>query len=114
MGSSSALSEGSIGSAVLPLNIHNIDRDSITGQAAFPDQQVLARIRSILAARSGKPLATLLSEQEARLAQTLPAVAAGQHTRQLGQEHNQRGETPITESKQRRRGQPKRHRERVD
>jgi hypothetical protein len=64
-----ALSEGSIGSAILPLNIHNIDRDPITGQAAFPDQQVLARIRGILAARSGKPMAALLSEQEARLMQ---------------------------------------------
>src|ERR687895_602045 len=64
-----ALSEGSIGSAVLPLSIHNIDRDPKTGQAAFPEQQVLARIRAILAARSGKPIATLLAEQEARLTQ---------------------------------------------
>jgi hypothetical protein len=61
-----ALSEGSIGSAVLPLRIHNVDRDPITGQLAFPDQQVLTRIRGILAARSGKPMAMLLSEQEAR------------------------------------------------
>jgi hypothetical protein len=62
-----ALSEGSIGSAVLPLSIHNIDRDPKTGQAAFPEQQLLARIHSILAARSGKPIASLLAEQEARL-----------------------------------------------
>jgi hypothetical protein len=66
-----ALSEGSIGSEVLPLRIHNVDRDPITGQLAFPDQQVLARIRSILATRSGKPLAALLSEQEARGKQAL-------------------------------------------
>jgi hypothetical protein len=64
-----ALSEGSIGSAVLPLSIHNIDRDPKTGLAAFPEQQVLARIRAILAARSGKPIATLLAEQEERLTQ---------------------------------------------
>jgi hypothetical protein len=64
-----ALSEGSIGAAVLPLSIHNVDRDRKTGLAAFPDQQVLAQIRSILAARSGKPIATLLAEQEARLTQ---------------------------------------------
>jgi hypothetical protein len=59
-------SEGSIGLSVLPLSIHNVDRDPITGQAAFPDQQVLAQIRPILAARSGKPMAMLLAEQEAR------------------------------------------------
>jgi hypothetical protein len=64
-----ALSEGMIGSAVYPLSIHNYDRDPKTGQLAFPEQDVLARIRSILAARSGKPIASLLSEQEARLTQ---------------------------------------------
>jgi hypothetical protein len=62
-----ALSEGSIGSSVLPLSIHNVDRDPITGNSVFPEQQVLARIRAILAARSGKPMAALLAEQEARL-----------------------------------------------
>ena len=66
-----ALGEGSIGSAVVPLSIHNIDRDPKTGQAAFPDQQVLGRFRSILTARSGKPLAALLSEQETRRQQAL-------------------------------------------
>jgi hypothetical protein len=109
-----ALSEGLIGTTVYPLSIHHVDRDPITGQGAFPEQHILARIRSILAARSGKPQPALLAEQEARFAQTLPAVAAGRHTRQLGQEHNPRDETPPTEPKQRRRGQPKRHRERVD
>jgi hypothetical protein len=58
-----ALSEGSIGSAVLPLSIHSVDRDQ------FPDQAVLARLRSLLAAKSGTPIATLLAEQEARLSQ---------------------------------------------
>jgi hypothetical protein len=64
-----ALSEGSIGSSVLPLSIQNVDRDPKTGQAAFPEQHVLARIRAILAVRSGKPIASLLAEQEARLSQ---------------------------------------------
>jgi hypothetical protein len=64
-----ALGEGSIGSAVTQINIHNYDRDPITGQLAFPEQHVLARIRSILAARSGKPVASLLAEQEFRLTQ---------------------------------------------
>ena len=62
-----ALGEGSIGSEVLTLSIHNVDRDRLTGQLAFPDQQVLARIRAILAARSGKPQPALLAEQEERL-----------------------------------------------
>jgi hypothetical protein len=64
-----ALSEGLIGTAVYPLSIHHVDRDPITGQGAFPEQHVLARIRSILAGRSGKPQPALLAEQEARLMQ---------------------------------------------
>jgi hypothetical protein len=56
-----ALSEGSIGSAVLPLSIHSVDRDQ------FPDQAVVARLRSLLAAKSGTPIAILLAGQEARL-----------------------------------------------
>jgi hypothetical protein len=64
-----ALSEGMIGTTVYPLSIHNVDRDPKTGQLAFPEQQVLARIRAILAARSGKPITALLAEQEERLTQ---------------------------------------------
>jgi hypothetical protein len=56
-----ALSEGSIGSAVLPLSIHSVD------QGQFPDPAVITRLRSLLAAKSGTPIATLLAEQEARL-----------------------------------------------
>jgi hypothetical protein len=62
-----ALSEGSIGLSVLPLSIDNIDRDPITGQAAFPEQHALTRVRSKLAAKTGKPITTLLAEQQARL-----------------------------------------------
>jgi hypothetical protein len=64
-----ALSEGMIGSVVYPLSIHNYDKDPKTGQLAFPDQHVLARIRAILAARSSKPIQALLAEQEERLTQ---------------------------------------------
>jgi hypothetical protein len=64
-----ALSEGMIGTTVYPLSIHHVDWDLKTGQGAFPEQHVLARIRAILAARSGKPITSLLSEQEARLTQ---------------------------------------------
>jgi hypothetical protein len=73
-----ALGEGSIGSDVLTLRIHNVDRDRLTGQLAFPDQQVLARIRAILAARSGKPIASLLADQEAhRNPKALPERQSG-------------------------------------
>jgi hypothetical protein len=96
-----ALGEGSIGSEVLPLSIHNVDRDRRTGQLAFPDQQVLARIRSILAARSGKPLAALLSEQDARRQQ-----------RAL-QEPRNRGSLPAPESDSERKDPPIQRRERA-
>jgi hypothetical protein len=76
-----ALGEGSIGSDVLTLRIHNVDRDRLTGQLAFPDQQVLPRIRAILAARSGKPIASLLAEQEARLTQK--AIETPRNTKAL-------------------------------
>jgi hypothetical protein len=58
-----------IGTTVYPLSIHHVDRDPKTGQGAFPEQHVLARIRAILAARLGNPITSLLSEQEARLTQ---------------------------------------------
>jgi hypothetical protein len=96
-----ALSEGSIGSSVLPLSINNVDRDPKTGQAAFPEQQILARIRSILAARSGKPIAALLAEQEARL--NHGALKAPQKGRAL----------PAPESEPERKDPPIRRRERA-
>jgi hypothetical protein len=54
---------------VYPLSIHHVDRNPKTGQGAFPEQHVLTRIRAILAARSGKPIASLLAEQEVRQTQ---------------------------------------------
>jgi hypothetical protein len=95
-----ALGEGSIGSDVLTLRIHNVDRDRITGQLAFPDQQVLTKIRGILAARSGKPLAALLSEQETRRQQAL-------------QEPRTNKALPAPESDQERQDPPIQRRERA-
>jgi hypothetical protein len=60
-----ALGEGSISSAVLPLSIRTVDRNPITGEFLFPDQEQMARLRSLLAARSGRSLEILLAEQEA-------------------------------------------------
>jgi hypothetical protein len=70
-----ALGEGSIGSAVLSLSIRNIDRDPITTQPLFPDQQMLARLRFLLIAKTGTPLAILLAAQEACLALKEPRNA---------------------------------------
>jgi hypothetical protein len=103
-----ALGEESIGSAVTPISIHNVDRDPKTGQLAFPEQHVLARIRAILTARSGKPIATLLAEQEQRI-HILPA---GQPP-QPEQPGNHSAETQHTELNQRQRGRTRRHRERL-
>jgi hypothetical protein len=96
-----ALGEGSISASVLPLSIHTIDRDPITGQAAFPEQQVLSRLRSILAAKSGKPIATLLAEQEALLGQSTI------------QEPQQRRALPTPESAPDRKAQPSDRRQRM-
>jgi hypothetical protein len=103
-----ALSEGSIGSAVTPISIHTVDWDPKTGQAAFPEQQVLARIRAILAARSGKPITALLAEQEQR-GHILPP---GQPS-QPEQPDNHPAETQHTEPNQQQRGRTRRHRERL-
>jgi hypothetical protein len=69
-----ALSEGSIGTAVYPLSIRHIDRHPITGEVAFPDQHILARLRCLLGAKSGKPLASLLAAQEAPFALQEPRI----------------------------------------
>jgi hypothetical protein len=63
----SALSEGHVSTEVHSITIHHVDRDKETGEYHFPDPAVIARLRSLLAAKSGIPIATLLAEQEARL-----------------------------------------------
>jgi hypothetical protein len=103
-----ALSEGMIGTAVYPLRIHNVDLDPKTGQLAFPEQHVLARIRAILAARSGKPITALLAEQEQR-GHILPEGRPPQPE----QLDNHPPETQDTEPDQPQRGRTRRHRERL-
>jgi hypothetical protein len=70
-----ALGEGSIGAAVYSLSIRHIDRHPITGEVAFPDQHILARLRCLLGAKSGKPLASLLPAQETDHALQEPRIA---------------------------------------
>jgi hypothetical protein len=87
-----ALSEGMIGSAVYPLSVHYVDRDPKTGQRAFPEQHVLARIRAILAARSSKSLKALLAEQEAR--QTQRAIQEPENREALPAPESERQDPP--------------------
>jgi hypothetical protein len=70
-----ALGEGSIGSAVLPLSIRNIDLDRTTNKPLFPDQHILERLRFLLVAKTGTPMASLLAAQEASLALQEPRIA---------------------------------------
>jgi hypothetical protein len=65
-----ALAEGHIGSVVLPLTIRHEDVDPYTGQYQFPDNHLIARVRRVLAEKSGIPIQRLLTEQAGRL---LPA-----------------------------------------
>jgi hypothetical protein len=62
-----ALSEGAISTDVYPIHIRDVDRNRETGELLFPDKQLMERLRSILAAKSGIPLTDILKEQEAWL-----------------------------------------------
>jgi hypothetical protein len=66
-----AVAEGYIGSVVLPLTIRHEDCDPATGAYYFPDKHLMARVRRVLAEKSGIPMQRLLQEQEARV---LPAA----------------------------------------
>jgi hypothetical protein len=52
--------EGAVSSSVIPISIASVDRDPKTGEWLFPDQQVLSRLRPLLAQASGRPFAELL------------------------------------------------------
>jgi hypothetical protein len=67
-----AVSEGHIGSAVMPITIREEDRDKETGEYQFPDAPLMARLRAALATHAGIPVARLLKEQEARIPPALP------------------------------------------
>jgi hypothetical protein len=64
-----ALREGEVSQAVIPISIAGIVRDRKTGESVFVDQELVERVRSRLAKRSGIPAATIQQEQEARLRQ---------------------------------------------
>lgn len=65
-----ATMEGEVSSSVIPISIKRIVREE--GGYVFPDQELVARVQTRLAARAGIPAATILREQEARLMQGTP------------------------------------------
>jgi hypothetical protein len=93
--------EGQISSSVIPISIANVVQDRETGAYLFPNQPVVARLRSLLRAKSGIPIATLLAEQEARC-----------HQRAL-QEPRDSGSLPAPEADSERKDPPIQRRERA-
>jgi hypothetical protein len=69
-----AVSEGTISTDVFPINIGTVTQDPVTGQLHFPDRELIGEIRSVLAAKTGRPLQALLQEQDASLARYTQVV----------------------------------------
>lgn len=63
-----AVSEGEVGTDVVPIDISAVTTDPRTGEQQFPDRELMATLRSYLAANTGRPIEELLQEQEASLA----------------------------------------------
>jgi hypothetical protein len=67
-----AVSEGTISTNVYPIDISTVTTDPVTGEVHFPDRELIGELRSILAAKTGRPLQVLLQEQKNRVPQALP------------------------------------------
>jgi hypothetical protein len=63
-----AVREGTVSQDVIPISIECLVRDSITGEYQFPNDDLIAKYRALLAARGGIPAETIRAEQEKRLA----------------------------------------------
>jgi hypothetical protein len=63
-----SLREGEVSSDISKVNIAGMVTDKTTGELRFPDQAVVAQIRSLLETTAGTPIKTLLAEQDALLA----------------------------------------------
>jgi hypothetical protein len=74
-----AVDEGTIGTAAYPISIRTIDAGK------FPDQRILQPLRKTLAVKSGRPVAALIAEQEARLSHSPVARAVHQRPQVRGQ-----------------------------
>jgi hypothetical protein len=60
-----SLREGEVSNTVSQVRIASVMQDKETGEYQFPDQAVVARIRSLLETTSGTPIQRLLAEQDA-------------------------------------------------
>jgi hypothetical protein len=69
-----AVSEGTISTNVYPIDISTVTADPATGEVHFPDRELLHEFRSILAAKTGRPIKELLQEQERSLARYTQVV----------------------------------------
>jgi hypothetical protein len=69
-----AESEGTISTNVFPINIGTVTSDPEIGVLHFPDRELIGELRSILAAKAGKPIKELLQEQETSLARYTQVV----------------------------------------
>jgi hypothetical protein len=70
-----AVSDGTISTNVYPIDISTVTTDPVTGEVHFPDRELIGEFRSILAAKTGRPIKELLQEQEHRVPQALPETA---------------------------------------
>jgi hypothetical protein len=69
-----AVSEGEVSTNVLPIDISTVTADPVTGTQQFPDQELMAELKSRLAAAAGRPIGELLQEQETSLARYTQVV----------------------------------------
>jgi len=77
-----AVGEGEVSQEVIPISIANAVLDTETGEYQFPDQEAVAKLRSLLAAHAGVSLRRLLAEQEALLVRRqLPPQHEQENTR---------------------------------
>jgi len=62
-----SLREGEVSSEVYKVNLAGMVQDKATGELCFPNQAVVAQVRSLLETTSGTPIQRLLAEQDALL-----------------------------------------------
>jgi hypothetical protein len=60
-----SLREGEVSSDIYKVNIAGMVTDKATGELCFPDQAIVAQVRSLLEATAGMPIKMLLAEQDA-------------------------------------------------
>jgi hypothetical protein len=69
-----AVSEGTISTNVYPIDISPATTNPMTGELSFPDRELIGEFRSMLAAKTGRPVQELLQEQERSLARYTQVV----------------------------------------